>query len=157
MSLLIKCINYCLLIIILFSCGGGPGPNKDDWDEDLSVDGLCSKGATCLKGTLVDTVGGTFPISNARISTIPSVDQTVISNDEGVFLIESYEFLEDVKYSITIQAKGFIADSPSNLKVRLDTLMNLYEIYLTKIPKIDTGIDSINIKEGGGRTAPKSD
>ena len=104
----------------------------------------------------MDTVGGTFPISNAKVSTIPSVDQTVISNDEGVFLIESYEFLEDVKYSIAIQAKGFIADSPSNLKVRLDTLNTLYEIYLTKIPKIDTHIDDINIKDGGG-TAPKSD
>ena len=155
MSLLIKCINYCLLVIILFSCGGGPEP-EPDWDEDLSVDGPCSEGATCLKGTLVDTVGGTFPISNAKVSTIPSVDQTVISNDEGVFLIESYEFLEDVKYSIAIQAKGFIADSPSNLKVRLDTLNTLYEIYLTKIPKIDTHIDDINIKDGGG-TAPKSD
>ena len=96
MSLLIKCINYCLFVIILFSCGTGPKP-KGGWDEDLSVNGLCSEGATCLKGTLVDTVGGTFPISNAKVSTIPSlVDQPVITNDEGVFLPAEIEMQEDV-------------------------------------------------------------
>jgi len=149
MSLLIKCINYCLLVIVLFSCGGGPEFNDDDWD-DLSDD--VPKG-TCLKGTLVDTVGGIFPILGAQVSTIPSVDETVTTNDEGIFFICSDEFLEDVKYNISIQARGFIPNSPSNIKVRLDTLMDLRSIVLTRMPKIGTDIDNIKI---GGTASPDS-
>ena len=156
MKFLVKYIIYCFISIFLFSCSGGNGiTGPIDPDSVYEINDDCI--GTCLKGTLVDTVGGRkYPIIGARVSTIPSVDKIVESNEEGVFFIDSDQFNGDMKYNINIQKTGYIANSPSNLKVNMDTTMNLYEIVLTKIPDFKIKIDSISIKKGGG-IAPKSD
>ncbi len=155
MNFLVRYIFYCFISIVLFSCTGSNAMDySNDNDENYEINDDCN--GTCLKGTLVDTVGGKYPIIGARVSTIPSVDIIVESNDEGVFFIESDQFDADMKYNINIQKTGYIANSPSNLRVNIDTTMNLYEIVLTKIPDIEIEIDSISIKQGGG-IAPKSD
>ena len=155
MKLLIKYINYYLIVVLISSCASGPDPNPDGGsDSDIDFDSICK--GTCLTGTLVDTVGGRFPILGAKVSVVPSVDLTVETDEDGVFWIDSDQFKEDMKYNINIQKKGYIVNSPSNLRIQQDTLTNLYEIVLMKMPKIDTDIQDIDIKGGGG-TAPKSD
>ncbi len=160
MNLFLKYIALYLVFILIFGCSASNLKDDAKYEDEYLTDILESNyncNSTCLEGTLVDTVGGKYPIVGARVSTIPSVDMIVETDDNGKFLIDSDLFSEDMKYNISIQKPGYIANSPSNLKVRMDTIMNLYEIVLTKMPNISLKIDSIDIKQGGGNFTPNSD
>jgi len=144
MNLLIKYISYFFITIFLFCCSGGnslDNSNGSDYDYDDDESIKCN--ATCLTGTLIDTLGGEYAVANAKVSTIPSVNQIVETDEDGVFWIDSDQFLEDVKYLVNIQKTGFIANSPSNLRVKLDTITNLQKIVLIKMPTLDTDIDEM--------------
>ena len=107
---------------------------------------------TCLKGTVVDTVGGATFIEGARISMIPGLrdTSTALTNEEGFFWIESSEFDEDQPYIIRIEMENYFGNSWTNIRVDMDTINVLQNKVLDRKPTFDTKIDSIIIKEGGG-------